>query len=214
MGVFTGPQSFIHLFGSLLMTINRYTAACHPRIHHFLWKPKWTYSLLTLGIIASYVVHAPLFMNSFVYEVVDGKWMIVGWAEPIPYIRIMSVIVVITYEIISVILIIPTLYVVAKLNKVRTSKFRKEMGLVIILAMDCVLGAFDCAYETSDLMGFDRAMNPVLFFIEENFCLFLFLNVSLNAYVIIFLSSDLQEEVFEFLKVQRWRRTSVKSIKT
>ncbi|EYC21923.1 hypothetical protein Y032_0018g3613 [Ancylostoma ceylanicum] len=72
------------------------------------------------------------------------------------------------------------------------------MGLVTVIAIDCVLGAVDCIYEASDLFGFKNTNNPIIRWINEHYCLLLFLIVSMNSYSIIFMSTDLRRAVVRF----------------
>ncbi|VDM70119.1 unnamed protein product [Strongylus vulgaris] len=76
--------------------------------------------------------------------------------------------------------------------------------LLFIVAIDCLLGAVDCVYESSDLFGLTTEKNSVLWYIKEHYCLMLFLTVSMNSYTIMFLSSDLREEVISTFKIPRW----------
>ncbi|VDM67899.1 unnamed protein product [Strongylus vulgaris] len=117
MGAFTGTHFFTHLFGCLLMTINRYTAACHPNTYSLLWKPKIVNLMLIIEIFISFVVHTPLFLVNFEYQWIDNKWVRTGRSRPIPYARVQSNVVVIVYEMASVTLIILTVIGIAKLKK-------------------------------------------------------------------------------------------------
>ncbi|EYC16403.1 hypothetical protein Y032_0033g2635 [Ancylostoma ceylanicum] len=66
-------------------------------------------------------------------------------------------------------------------------------GLVVFVAIDCLLGLVDCIYEAADLFGFSSA-NVVFVFISNNITTLMFLILSINAYSITFLSRELRME--------------------
>ncbi|VDM72307.1 unnamed protein product [Strongylus vulgaris] len=116
----------------------------------------------------------------------------------------MSCTVVIIYEVLSVFFIIKTMYAITKLAYIKAQKFWKETGLVVFVAIDCLLGAVDCIYETADLFGFKSSSNPVFQYINGNYALLLFLIVSMNSYSITFLSGEVRAEFVKFLLC--WRK--------
>ncbi|EYC07202.1 hypothetical protein Y032_0071g524 [Ancylostoma ceylanicum] len=193
MVAFTGTNFFTHMVGCFLMTLNRFMAVCFPSNYNMFWSPRVLGIVLFVAISISYVVHTDLFLNGFIYENRNGKWILLRRQRPLSEIRIMTAVVVILYEILGIILISITLYGIKKMAPTMR-KFRKEVGLVIVMAIDCVLGLSECIYEASFLFGFNGSSNLLLKFIEQNYSLLFFLIVAMNSYSIMFLSSDLRQE--------------------
>ncbi|KAL6725979.1 hypothetical protein Aduo_007995 [Ancylostoma duodenale] len=181
------------------MTLNRHMAVCRPNSYEKWWTPRAVNIMLLVEILLSFVVHTQLFLVPFGYEWIVDRWILTGRLRPIPFIRIMSTSVVILYEVASVVLIAITLFALTKLGHViRGKKFWQEMGLVTVIAIDCLLGAVDCIYEASDLFGFKNTDNPIIKWINGHYCLLLFLIVSMNSYSIIFMSTDLRRAAIKF----------------
>ncbi|EYC07200.1 hypothetical protein Y032_0071g523 [Ancylostoma ceylanicum] len=110
-------------------------------------------------------------------------------------VRLTTAIIVTVYEILSIFLIARTLYVVKKVAPTVRQYFR-EIGLIIVMAIDNVLGVFECIFEVSSLLGFYWSNNPLLKFIHDHYSLLFFLLIATNSYSIIFLSRDLRREAF------------------
>ncbi|VDM73532.1 unnamed protein product [Strongylus vulgaris] len=127
MASFTGSHFFTHLFGCLLMTINRYMAVCQPDLYNVVWKRKIVNIVLTIEIIISFVAHTPLFLIKFDYQWIDDKWMLSGRTQPIPFNRILSNSVVIIYEVVSITLIVMTMYAISNLRDAKSPRYWKEM---------------------------------------------------------------------------------------
>ncbi|EYC19072.1 hypothetical protein Y032_0025g1154 [Ancylostoma ceylanicum] len=79
-------------------------------------------------------------------------------------------------------------------------KFRKEVGLVIAMIVECIVGAVMCIYETSFVLLVGNTNNLFIRWIHENFTICMLVVFSMNSYGIIFMSSDLRKEVVRFLK--------------
>ncbi|EYC21332.1 hypothetical protein Y032_0019g3757 [Ancylostoma ceylanicum] len=81
MMAFTGTNFLIHVFGEVLMTLNRYTAACKPMIHQKLWEKVRMKYLYFASVVLSFVAYTEWFLTKCVYEhTVDG-WKLIGREE-------------------------------------------------------------------------------------------------------------------------------------
>ncbi|RCN51209.1 hypothetical protein ANCCAN_02570 [Ancylostoma caninum] len=70
------------------------------------------------------------------------------------------------------------------------------------MAIDCILGLFECFHEASYLFGFSTSLNR---FIKERYSLLFFLIIAMNSYSVIFLSSDLRYEVLPSFLIKKMR---------
>ncbi|KAL6725585.1 hypothetical protein Aduo_007626 [Ancylostoma duodenale] len=193
----TGSNLFTHIFGCLLMTLNRYMAVCSPSRYHKCWSTRIVFLLLLVDIIVSFGVHADIFFNKFIYQHKNNRWILAARERSIQEVRLITAIVVTIYEILSIILIARTLYVVKKVAPTVRQYFR-EIGLIIVMAIDSILGVFECIFEVSSLLGFYWSCNPLLKFIHQHYALLFFLIIATNSHSIIFLSRDLRREAIPF----------------
>ncbi|EPB75552.1 hypothetical protein ANCCEY_05374 [Ancylostoma ceylanicum] len=191
MYAMTGVTFFTHIIGSLLMTLNRYTAVCFPWAYGKIWTRKNVYIMLMVDVIVAIAVHTQIFLVRLVYKQENDGWKVAGREIPIPVVRAISSSAAIIYGCVSVVLISKTIYVTLKLNK--KSSGHQQTGLVVFVAIDCLLGLVDCIYEAADLFGFSSA-NVVFVFISNNITTLMFLILSINAYSITFLSRELRME--------------------
>ncbi|KAL6728483.1 hypothetical protein Aduo_010254 [Ancylostoma duodenale] len=200
----TGTNFFTHLFGCFLMTANRYTAACHPNIYEKFWSPNVLYILLFIDISVAYLSHFPLFLIKFVYEWRNNSWILTGRENTIPTTRLMIASVATIYEVLSLFLIARTIYAIrAAMKGQKARRLWQEMGLVMVTAVDCLLGALECIYEISALFGLNNEENPVIYWVTRHYKFYMFLFVTMNAYSIMFLSSSLRHEALKLCRCGR-----------
>lgn len=167
--VMTATNFFTHIIGCLLMTLNRYMAACHPRIYSVVWSPKVLGLLLILDVVISYASYTPLFPVKFVYEWRNDTWKLIGRERPVPEVRITLAVGATIYEIVSVLLIAKTAYALRKaVRDQRTRKSNQDLGLVMVTVLDCVLGVLECIYEISAIFPVDSVNSPVIYWINRN----------------------------------------------
>ncbi|RCN47548.1 hypothetical protein ANCCAN_06451 [Ancylostoma caninum] len=213
MYAMTGVTFFTHLIGSLLMTVNRYMAVCFPWAYGKIWTHRNVYIMLFVDVIVSIVVHTQIFFVRLIYMQGNDKWETIGREVPIPVrftpllsmyiysqvasvsslkvVRAISGSAAIIYGCISVVVISRTMYVTLQLSK--KSARHQKTGLVIFVAVDCLLGLVDCIYEAADLFGLSTA-NVVFVWISANITTLMFLILSINAYSMTFLSQELRME--------------------
>ncbi|EPB75551.1 hypothetical protein ANCCEY_05373 [Ancylostoma ceylanicum] len=126
MYTLTGVTFFTHLIGSLLMTLNRYTAVCFPWAYGKIWTRKNVYIMLVLNVIVSIAVHSQIFFIRLVYKRMANGWTDFGRDTQIPVVRAISSCAAIIYGCVSVVLISRTVYVVLKVKNKSKRCQRKE----------------------------------------------------------------------------------------
>ncbi|EPB74345.1 hypothetical protein ANCCEY_06561 [Ancylostoma ceylanicum] len=161
MNTFTFSHLFIHVIGNFLMTLNRYMAICHPTSYEKLqwWTPRTVQVMLVVDVSLSFFVNAELFFIPFGYQWKDNKWITTGRLKPIPFIRMMCSCIVIIYEFTSIALIAPTIHSIRKSRKKKkTESFRRELGLVVAIAIESLLGGIECIYEITNIFGLESKL--------------------------------------------------------
>ncbi|VDO73056.1 unnamed protein product [Heligmosomoides polygyrus] len=154
----TGINFFTHIFGCFLMTLNRYTAVCHAKRQQDIWTMRNVFALLIAEIAAAILMHIPVFSVGFVYEPLqDGGWVLVGRNGTINGTRAVAAVITLSYEVISMVLIAMTIYVMnAQLVQRGSFKMTQEMSLVFVAAINCILNILECIYDTSFLLEIDN----------------------------------------------------------
>ncbi|EYC19035.1 hypothetical protein Y032_0025g1130 [Ancylostoma ceylanicum] len=180
MYAMSGVTYFTHLIGCFLMTLNRYTAVCSPLSHKKIWSNKTVVAMLVIDIGISIAVHAPLFLIKLVYKFQGDTCKVAGRAVKTPAIRVISSLSTIFYGCLNIIMVARIIYVIVKVYK-KTRRYRQELGLVVFVTIDCLLGVIDCIFETADLLHLRNA-NVIFSWISSN---------SMNAYSIVLLNKEL-----------------------
>ncbi|KAL6727749.1 hypothetical protein Aduo_009599 [Ancylostoma duodenale] len=127
MMTFTGTNFLIHVFGELLMTLNRYTAACQPMIHQKLWAKVQMRYLFSATVVLSFVAYTEWFLTKFVYEPTADGWKLIGREKETLAARLIGVLTVLTVEIINSILIICTVVSIRRQKKKHCQKMGQEL---------------------------------------------------------------------------------------
>ncbi|EYC15447.1 hypothetical protein Y032_0037g3531 [Ancylostoma ceylanicum] len=202
MMALTATNLFIHLFGSLLMTLNRYTAVCHPLAYDKLWTGIVVFVLLIADIVISYGAYYKLFFIEISYERLGEGWKFLGRSETQIGIRMMTAAVVSAYELISVLLIIITVHTIKRKTKGHRKEIQ-EIGLVIFATVSVCVSLVEALYDIKVAIGGD--LRGLFLWIEQQYDYYYFIMISMNAYSVILLSRTLRLEVRK-----RWRRTNAR----
>ncbi|RCN47551.1 hypothetical protein ANCCAN_06454 [Ancylostoma caninum] len=86
--------------------------------------------------------------------------------------------------------------------------YQQKMGLVALVAIDCLLGIVICIYDITHELHVQNA-NIFFSWLHNNVPLLLFVTMSINSYGIIFLSVDLRlEAITPIRKKLKYRQPS------
>ncbi|RCN27326.1 hypothetical protein ANCCAN_26941 [Ancylostoma caninum] len=173
----TGAMLFTHMFGCFLMTLNRYTAVCHPLRHHAIWTASIVNVLLMIDIIVAFAAFIPLYSNNFVYE------------------PCRNVVTVIT-EVACLILICLAIYAIRQYG----NGIKADKSLILVTAINCVLSLLECIYDISFLLNIESESVAFLKWIANQYQAYSFLIMTSNAYSIVLLSGAVRQEI-----LNRWR---------
>ncbi|EYC22167.1 hypothetical protein Y032_0017g3190 [Ancylostoma ceylanicum] len=128
--ILTSTNFFTHIFGCFLMTVNRWMTICHPNMYEVLWKKRRVMVMLIVEILISYGISARTFVTKVTYEKNEnGEPEKLEGETPLSEVRLTTSIVVIVYEVVSIVLIALTLYKIKKVMKHDHRKKRlREVG--------------------------------------------------------------------------------------
>ncbi|KAJ1348266.1 hypothetical protein KIN20_003527 [Parelaphostrongylus tenuis] len=197
----TGTNSLTHMIGSLLMTLNRFTAVLYPDKHGDIWRKRNVCIILAVDVITSYLVYIPLYSNKMHYDQRDDRWCCDGREEPVNELRIISATIVFFYEFISIILIMKTICGMNKALHVNAFKHSQNMRLLVVTAISCLLSVFELIYEFSSLSIMEYVINHKLDWFLKQYDKYFLLFMTINAYSIVLLSKAVRHEL-----AQRWHR--------
>ncbi|VDO60549.1 unnamed protein product [Heligmosomoides polygyrus] len=187
----TFTNLYVHIFCSLLMTANRYTATCGAGF----------YEKAPGIVIVSYGICAQLFFVPIQYRKTDYGWDFVGRSEPIKVQRIMCATTVYLYELISAILIVATICRLRR--KAMNIKRRKyEIELLCLTSVSVCVSVLEGMYDTSLAIGGEAT--GFIKWVQDQFdSIFVFM-MTINAIAVPLLSATLREEIRT-----RWCRGNV-----
>ncbi|RCN51670.1 hypothetical protein ANCCAN_02340 [Ancylostoma caninum] len=131
------------------MTLNRYTAACHPQWHQVCWNRTVVWVLLAIDVGVSYGANSPLFFTKFYYEETVDGWKYLGRKDSVLGIRLMITIVLFSYEFISVIFITMTVVTIKREMKKGGLEKGRETGLILFTVISVSMSMLEALYEIS-----------------------------------------------------------------
>ncbi|KAJ1349523.1 hypothetical protein KIN20_005107 [Parelaphostrongylus tenuis] len=220
----TGTNSLTHLFGSFLMTLNRFTAVNYPSKQGInverkivvsngcekapleIWRKRNVCIILAIDVITSYLVHIPLYSNRIRYAQRDDRWCYDGREEPLNVLRIINGAIAFFYEVISIILIVKTVSGMNKSLHMSDSRYSNNMRLLSVTAISCFISGFGLIYELSSLQTTKATKTHVLEWILNQYDDYFLLFMTMNAYSIMLLSEAVRHEL-----ARRWRRVLPRS---
>ncbi|EYC27256.1 hypothetical protein Y032_0009g613 [Ancylostoma ceylanicum] len=186
------------MFGCFLMTLNRYTAVCHPLRHDDMWTTLAVSVLLLADIVIAFAAFTPLYSNHFVYKPCLNGWALKGRSESIEGIRIMSSVVTVIFEMTSLILIFLAIYGLRKYGNGHI--IRTDKSLILVTAINCALSMLECIYDISFLLNIESESVAFLKWIASQYEAYSLLIMTSNAFTIVFLSRAVRQEI-----LHRWR---------
>ncbi|EYC21331.1 hypothetical protein Y032_0019g3757 [Ancylostoma ceylanicum] len=155
MMAFTGTNFLIHVFGEVLMTLNRYTAACKPMIHQKLWEKVRMKYLYFASVVLSFVAYTEWFLTKCVYEhTVDG-WKLIGREEQTLLLKLISNPFSKSAKLLSL-----TSYV----HIWCSSENAEPVNLILLTAITCPVNLMQSLYDLS--VAFNLR-NPVVLWIQS-----------------------------------------------
>ncbi|EYC15451.1 hypothetical protein Y032_0037g3532 [Ancylostoma ceylanicum] len=187
----------VHVFGTFLMSLNRYTATCKPKCHQKFWTNTTLQCLLIIDFVVSYASYTEWFLTRFVYEQTQNGWRLVGRENRTLATRLMGALVVIIFEMINIIFIFFTFRAIRRQKKKYHRKMGQEMSFVILTAINCPVNLLEAFYDLSFLFNFE---SPIIAWIQSQFDVYFFIMMTMNAYSILILSRALQLEI-----LMRWK---------
>ncbi|KAK6740108.1 hypothetical protein RB195_008526 [Necator americanus] len=188
------------------MTINRYTAVCYSFHYHEIWSKSVVCVLLVADLIIAHSIPVQLYIVKFSYERCEHGWILKGRSRPIHETRIISSVLTVCYEVISLVLICRTIYSIRSQFTVNGRRITQEMCLVFVTTINCLLSVLECVYDISYLIDVDS--DSFVVWMAEQYDVYAFILLTSNAFSIVFLSYAVRCEI-----LRRWvRPTSTPNI--
>lgn len=187
---FTG--FYVHLFGTLLMTINRFTSLVNCGRYNKPWPNHVLGLIFIVIIVVSYAITTELFFIKVVYKEIRNRWVVILYERSITGHRIVCAAAVLFYECASTILIAATIF--SMRSQLMSRRRRKqEMGLIALSVLSVCSSVVESIFEV--WLAVHLPDNRFILVLKSQFhAVFCFIMTS-NAYGIIFLSSTLRMEI-------------------
>ncbi|EYC33925.1 hypothetical protein Y032_0001g168 [Ancylostoma ceylanicum] len=160
----TGTNLLVHVFCSVLMTLNRYTAACRPIFHQEFWTDLRVKCLLIVTFILSYLAYLEWFLTKFLYKETPDGWRMIGRQYATYGTRLMGALVVFICEFINIILITCTVLSIRRQRKTNNQRLGQELSLVVLTAITCPVNLLEGIYDFSFLFEFE---SPVITWMQN-----------------------------------------------
>lgn len=197
----TFTNLYVHIFCSLLMTANRYTAISRAGFYEKVWERRIVSWILAGIVIVSYGICAQLFFVPIQYRKTDYGWDFVGRSEPIKVQRIMCATTVYLYELISAILIVATICRLRR-QAMNIKRRKCEIELLCLTSVSVCVSVLEGMYDTSLAIGGEAT--GFIKWVQDQFdSIFVFM-MTINAIAVPLLSATLREEIRT-----RWCRGNV-----
>lgn len=192
----TFTNLYIHIFGCLLLTVNRFTAICWPVLHSKTWTNKTVRLILTVVVVTSFAICSEIFFVEISYKKDSNGVVFVDRKKNITVQRILIAATVVLYEMISTVLIVMSLYTLRQ-QPTNIGSRKQEAGLIAIIAISVFVSVLEVIYEVSLVTDYESA--GLILWIQEQFDAIYFGMMTINAYTITMLSGTLRMEI-----KQRW----------
>ncbi|WKY00352.1 hypothetical protein Q1695_014868 [Nippostrongylus brasiliensis] len=190
---FTG--FYTHVFGSLLLTVNRFIGICCPELHRVITREAAIRWILFADVAISFGITSLLYFTNLEY-VYDNGWKTVRDDSFMVH-RIICASIVVAYELVSISLISVTLYTLHRHAK-KNNRRGHELGLIALTAVSSLISALEALYDISLAMHLQA--NGLLLWIQEQFdCIYTGM-MTIHAYGIIIMSGTVRSEM-----LRRWR---------